>query len=372
MKSLDVRVELPLDRFALDVEFEATRPVTGVFGPSGAGKSSLVEAIAGLRPRTKGRIRLGETVWLDSEQSLCLPPERRGVGYVPQEGLLFPHLDVTGNLQAGIRRAAESNTELLDTVVDLLGLTSLLHRDVTTLSGGERQRVAVGRALCSGPDVLLFDEPLAALDLPLRRRLLTLLRRLRSELTIPMVLISHDPIEIQALCDEVLVLRQGRVSASGSPAEVLSDPRVTPPGPGAGYSNVLPGTITEAQGHSAAVLLAAAGPVITVAPATLAPGDTALLELPADRILIAMEPPPGLSARNALPAIIRRIQPGGGIAMVHAELQPGGPNLVVEVTESTPERLGLAPDRAVHLVFKATSCRLHAERDPRTSERESA
>ena len=367
MKTLEVDLRLPLDSFDLAVEFRAEKPMTGVFGPSGAGKSSLLEAIAGLRRDATGSISLGDTVWLDSAGRIALAPERRGIGYVPQDGLLFPHLDVRRNLLAGAQRASGRHEDRLRSMAELLGLTPLLERSVTSLSGGERQRVALGRALCSGPSLLLLDEPLAALDLPLRRRLLPLLRRLRAELTVPMLFISHDPIEIQALCDEVLVLSDGRIVASGPPARVLNDPGIRPlaqpdePPGYAGYSNVLSGVVVASTADSARVRLGTHGPELTVGPNAATPGEVVLLELPADRILIATEAPRGLSARNALPAEVRQIQSGVGVTLVHALVKPGATRVVVEVTESTPARLGLEPGREIFLVVKATSCRVHGE-----------
>jgi len=357
MKPLDVKLRLPLDHCDLDVEFRATRAITGVFGPSGAGKSSLLEAVAGMRSEAQGRVLLGECVWLDTATGIDLAPEHRGLGYVPQDGLLFPHLDVRGNLLAGSRRRAPG-TMSLESVAGLLSIGGLMERSVTSLSGGERQRVALARALCSGPDLLLLDEPLAALELPLRRRLLTLLRRLRADLTVPMLFISHDPIEIQALCDEVLVLEQGRLVASGPPARVLSAPHRAISGHEV-FTNVLTGHVLGATAGSARVRLGAGGPEVIVAPSRAAAGQV-LLELPADRILIATESPLGLSARNVLSANVQRIRDGSGVSWVDVLLQPGSTRLVVEVTESTPARLGLETGRDVHLVIKATSFRLHA------------
>ncbi len=215
---LEVDVRLALDRFELEVDFVADQPVTGVFGASGAGKTSLLEVVAGLRRGARGRLAFGGEVWLDSTARRFVPPERRHIGYVPQDGLLFPHLNVRENLLAGRKRAVESGqqpAEALETVAGLLELGQLLERSVATLSGGERQRVALGRALCSGPPLLLLDEPLASLDLPLRRRLLPFLRRVRDQLTVPMLLVSHDPIEVQARCDDLSVLEEGRAIARG-------------------------------------------------------------------------------------------------------------------------------------------------------------
>ncbi len=361
---LEVDVSLPLDRFDLRLDFAARRPVTGIFGPSGAGKSSLLEVVAGLRRGAGGRVRLGDETWLDAAARIELPPERRRVGYVPQDGLLFPHLDVRRNLLAGTGRAAQAGArpeELLRRVAELLELTPLLDRSVAGLSGGERQRVALGRALCSGPRLLLLDEPLAALDLPLRRRLLPFLRQVCAELTVPAVLVSHDPIEVQALCDEIVVLRRGEAIARGAPREVLTDPAVFPLAEREGFENVLPGRIVGRRAGTTVVRLGDGLEVVTVPREPSTEGDV-LVGLPANEILIATEEPRGLSARNALPARIVEIRPVGTFGLVTAELAAGLPSVAIEVTEATPADLGLVAGRPIFLVFKATSCRLYGRR----------
>jgi len=219
-------ITLSLDRFTLSVRWETVENSLGIFGPSGAGKTTILESVAGLRKAARGVIRVNGQSWLDSARGLCLPPERRGVGYVPQDALLFPHRNVMENLLSGRRRAerAAKKSVAPDRVLEVLELTDLGRRDVVSLSGGERQRVALGRALCSGPDLLLLDEPLANLDLPLRRRILPYLFKVREEFAIPTLYVSHDATEIKTLSREVLVLDAGKVRAHGHPDEVLTDP----------------------------------------------------------------------------------------------------------------------------------------------------
>ncbi|MEE3178395.1 MAG: ATP-binding cassette domain-containing protein, partial [Verrucomicrobiota bacterium] len=186
----------------MEAEFTGSRRVTGLFGASGSGKTTWLETMAGLRRSARGFIQFGETVWLDSDARIDVPPEQRGIGYVPQDHLLFPHMTVRRNLQSGQQRAAVSGHDfkrMLEDVVDVLELDSLLERGVRELSGGERQRVALGRALCSGPRLLLLDEPLASLDLQLRLRILPFLQRVRDHFDVPMLVVSHNPIELQAL-----------------------------------------------------------------------------------------------------------------------------------------------------------------------------
>lgn len=208
--------------FELDVAFELDHEVTSLFGPSGSGKTTVLALIAGaLRPQT-GRIELGERTLVDTAQGLCLAAERRRVGLVFQDHLLFPHLSVEKNLRYGYRRRrAGANKIDFDQVVEVLELGDLLARMPRHLSGGQRQRVALGRSLLAGPELLLLDEPLAALDAPLKDRILTYLERVVAQWRLPTLYVSHAASEVARLADWVIVLRQGRVAATGTPQQVL-------------------------------------------------------------------------------------------------------------------------------------------------------
>jgi molybdate transport system ATP-binding protein len=223
--ALKLCFNVPLDRFTLDIDCECTHRVTGLFGPSGSGKTTLIESIIGLRKRARGYIACGASVWMDSEQLIFVKTEHRGIGYVPQDHLLFPHYNVRKNLECGVARSQSKGADfaaIFKEVVEVLELDSLLNRKTADLSGGEKQRVALGRALCSCPRVLMLDEPLASLDLELRDRILPFLIRVKDHLKIPILMVSHNPMELQALCDEVMVLREGKIIAQGSPQDVFT------------------------------------------------------------------------------------------------------------------------------------------------------
>jgi molybdate transport system ATP-binding protein len=215
-------LRLPLPRFTLEADVELHGRVAGLFGASGAGKTSLLELIVGLRRPTEGTVNLGERILADAAARRFVPPERRRIGYVPQDGALFPHLSVRRNLLYGAKNG--EGTERLAEIAAVLEIVPLLDRDIAGLSGGERQRVALGRALLASPELLLLDEPFAGVDRPLRGRILPVLVRIRDELRVPMVYVSHEPEEILALCDEALRLDRGRIIAHGTPAEVLAGP----------------------------------------------------------------------------------------------------------------------------------------------------
>ena len=206
MIALDI--QLTQGSFTLEAAVRLEARAAALFGPSGAGKTTILDAIAGLRTPRRGSIVIDDRVLFSTEAGINLPAHRRHVGYVPQDVSLFPHMNVRRNLLYGRHPGLSPD---LDRVVGMLEIAPLLDRRVTDLSGGERQRVALGRALMSGPSLLLLDEPLAAVDVPLRRRILPYLLRVRDELQIPIVYVSHDREEAEELADVVVTLDQGRV-----------------------------------------------------------------------------------------------------------------------------------------------------------------
>lgn len=361
---LEVRVRAPLDRFDLVVDQTIRHRFTGIFGPSGCGKTSLLEVIAGLERQARGRVRLGERVWLDSERGIYVPPERRDIGYVPQDGLLFPHLDVRRNLLAGAHRASGRGgaRATLGSVCELLELGDLLGREVATLSGGERQRVALGRAICSGPQLLLLDEPLASLDLPLRRRVLPFLERVRRELDVPTILVSHDPAEVQTLCDRLVVLRDGTVVTSGVTREVLTDPRVFALS-GGSFENLLPCRLDAVEDSAIRVRLGHDGAGVAVlaarGPGAAADSRTPLfVAFPAHEVIIALSRPQGISARNLLPARIEAITAVDSDRLVTATLTGDGSPVTAQITADACDSLGLELRAEVWLIIKTAACRL--------------
>jgi molybdate transport system ATP-binding protein len=203
--------------FVLDAEFETSDGITGLCGPSGSGKTTTLAIIAGtLRPQ-RGIVRLGDRVLLDTARRIVLPPERRQVGCVFQDLRLFPHLTVEENLRYGLYRRAASKIDL-SRVVEILELATLLDRSPCTLSGGQQQRAALARAVLRGPELLLLDEPLTALDAELKERIVVYLERMLAELRIPTLFVSHDLADVRRLADRVIILASGRVIRAGPTA----------------------------------------------------------------------------------------------------------------------------------------------------------
>lgn len=374
-----VHVRFPLARFDVDFALATDARSIGLFGASGAGKSSVLEAVAGWRAVREGTVELAGRTLLDSRRGLDVKVAARGIGYVPQDTLLFPHWSVEQNIRSGSPRvmtrsgsprvttrngaseSAASRVEI-DRAIEVLELGPLLARSTTSLSGGERQRVALARALCSAPRYLLLDEPLGALDLPLRRKILPYLIRVRETFDLPMLFVSHDATEVQALCDEVAVMREGRVIETGPASRVLGRPAHR----ARELDNVLRGVVVATSGGTARVELAP-GVQFIVPAKGLRAGERALFSLGADEILLSLAPIAGISARNVLAARVERVSVDGDDALVETVLgapstQTGdSPPLVrvsVNVTRASATELALAPNTRVHLVFKTQSVRV--------------
>lgn len=223
------KIALPLNSFALELDLELPHHVTAIFGASGAGKTSLLDLIAGLRQATSAVIRLDDIVLTDTTSGVAVPARRRRIGYVPQDMALFPHLSVRRNLLYGHNPEAESNPLFrFDHVIKVLELDALLDRGIAHLSGGEKQRVTLGRALLSSPRLLLLDEPLSSLDAKLKNQILPFLKRVRDEFPVPILYVTHSADEVSALCDEVIVLEQGRIMKRGTPEAVFGRNGATP------------------------------------------------------------------------------------------------------------------------------------------------
>jgi molybdate transport system ATP-binding protein len=232
MIRLEWTARLTQGAFTLEVEDAASVEVLGLFGPSGSGKTTILEVMAGLRRPDQGDVRVGERVMFSRSLGIDVPVHERRIGYVPQDVALFPHMNVRRNLVYGLRNGSRKGQGRGEApahsdaacahVAEMLEIGGLLGRSVTDLSGGERQRVAIGRALMSAPELLLLDEPLTAVDRDRKDRILPYLLRIRRQLHVPLVYVTHDTGEMREIADRVIRLDQGRIVAAGPPGEVLS------------------------------------------------------------------------------------------------------------------------------------------------------
>ncbi len=227
MIRLECRARLSQGTFTLDFADAASVEVLGLFGPSGSGKTTVLEVMAGLRRPDEGELRVGERVLFSRAMRIDVPVHERRIGYVPQDVALFPHMDVRQNLVYALKNGAGTRVDHAEApahahVAEMLEIGGLLGRRVTDLSGGERQRVAIGRALMSAPALLLLDEPLTAVDQGRKDRILPYLLRIRRQLHVPLVYVTHDTDEMREIADRVIRLDAGRIVAAGPPAGVLS------------------------------------------------------------------------------------------------------------------------------------------------------
>jgi molybdate transport system ATP-binding protein len=348
-------VTLPLPRFVLRVEAALPAGVTAVMGPSGAGKTSLLEAVAGLRARATGRVVVGGAPLVDSARRLSLPPERRRVGYVPQDAGLFPHLSVVENVRFGAR----ADRRAVEAAIDTLELRPLLERRPRTLSGGERQRVALARALATRPRLLLLDEPLAALDAGLRDRVLPWLLRVRDAWSLPCLYVTHNVGEALAAASHLLVMREGRVEAAGEPRALLGAPALAAEAE-AGIENLLPGRVVSHDDAGGITRVQTeAGPEFAV---TLVPeralGSAVTLAIRAEDVLVAAGEVRGLSARNAWTGRVAAVERTGVDVTLRCVLDAGGVELLARITPAAVAALGLRAGGPVWLAIKSHSVRL--------------
>jgi molybdate transport system ATP-binding protein len=352
MLTLDVRKRY--GDFLLEASVSCRYPVTAVFGPSGSGKTTLLNVIAGLE-RASGRIQLGDVVLQDTEAGSFLAPERRGVGYVFQDALLFPHLSVRENLGFAERLRSKTSSITMDRVIDLLDLGAIVDRSPRDLSGGERQRVALGRALLSSPDLLLLDEPLASLDIGLKDRIIPYLRYVRDDLKIPMVYVSHSVGEILQLTGQVIVLNKGAVVASGDFFDLAHREDVFPLLGEFGFENVLQVKVVERRPGEGVTVVDYRGQTLKVPHGNSAETDTMFVGIRANDVILANTTPTGMSIRNVLEGTIAEIRDAGGMKMVSVDV---GKRLMAEVTGEAVVELGLEVGRPVYCLIKTHSIRV--------------
>lgn len=359
----EIEIEGDPTGFPLALSLASDARALGVFGPSGAGKTSLLETVAGWRRPRRGRIAIGGRVLFDSAQRVDVPAAERGIGYVPQDLLLFPHWSAGENVRAGRGRGrapdAARARALFERTVDVLELGDLLDRAVHHLSGGEQQRVALARALCSDPDLLVLDEPLASLDRELRERILPYLMRVQREFGLPLIAVSHEATELQALCGDIALLDRGRATACGPAAATLFRNSADP----ARLENLLSGTVARADGRRVEVALGG-GLALAVAGDPRLLGRSATVAVRAGDLLLATEHGRGLSARNDLPGRIAALHERDFDLLVELTLgdaaaaRPAQPTVFSLVTREAAADLALAPGRSIRVLFKAHSCRV--------------
>ena len=345
-----IYLQINIARSAFELKLELQLPgqgITAIFGPSGSGKTTLLRAVAGLEKNPQGRIQIAANIWQDTKQGIHLPTWQRPLGYVFQESSLLPHLSVAENLNFGLKRALKSansaQTEAnkaLQASIELLGIGSLLKRMPDELSGGERQRVAIARAIAMQPQLLLMDEPLASLDAARRQEIFPWLARLRDELKMPMLYVTHSAEEVTRLADHLVVLDQGHVKAQGSVSAVLTQV-VNPVVVGEDAGALIAGCIgaVDAQWHLSRVDFD--GGCIWMRDAGLPVGKAVRIRILARDVSLATAEPQNTSIQNQLRGSIQSITPDAHPSQVTVVLKCGAEEVLARVTKRAVNELAL-------------------------------
>jgi len=339
-----INLSLPRADFSLDVDLNLPpHGITVLFGPSGSGKTSILRSVAGLETPQRARIVVADHVWQDDSQGISLPTHQRPLGYVFQEASLFEHLNVQRNLLYGLKRTRDPDaTRTLETAITLLEIDHLIHRRVSQLSGGERQRVAIARALATQPRLLLLDEPMAALDTARRQEILPWLEKLRAELSLPMLYVTHSVDELVRLADHVVVLDKGQVTASGAPESVMTSLDM-PILLGEEASALLHGTIAERSDTWHLIRVAFDGGSLWLRDNALPIGHPVRLRVMARDVSIATREPHHTSIQNHCPCVIESITPDAHPSHALLRLRCGNTLLLSRVTHRALDGLDLTP-----------------------------
>lgn len=354
-QTINARFLLDYGEFKFDVDLRLPGSgVTVLFGPSGSGKTTLLRCIAGLQRAPQGFLKINGKIWQDSEHGVFVPTCKRPLGYVFQEASLFPHLTVSENLQFGRKRLGKPPVSVdLQQVIELLGIGHLLTRMPERLSGGERQRVAIARALALSPEVLLMDEPLAALDFQRKQEILPFLIRLHKELNIPVLYVTHSQQEVAQLADTLVIMAEGRALASGPLAETLSRLDV-PLAHDREAATVWPVTVVEHETDYHLTHVAFAGGTLSLPSIDADAGTPLRVQIYARDVSICLEAPKATSILNVLLATIT------GLANNHdgqtvVRLRVGTQALLAHITRKSAMLLDLQVGMGVYVQIKGTS-----------------
>jgi len=355
--SHEIRARFRVDRGNFQLDLDLTLPgrgITALFGHSGSGKTTCLRAMAGLERAAQGYFAIGGNVWQDEARGLFVPPHQRALGVVFQEASLFPHLSVRGNMEFGQKRVSTAaDSFALPAVAELLGISQLLGRSPNQLSGGERQRVAIARALLAAPQILLMDEPLAALDLKRKLEILPYLERLHRELAIPIIYVSHAPDEVARLADHLVLLDNGKLAASGPLNQVLS--RIDLPSTFADDAGVVIETIIAAHEADDLTRLEFPGGTIFVS-RRHEPLETPLrCRIHARDVSLALVPQMQSSILNCVNAVVVDLAPTNTPGHVLVKLDVAGGPLLARITRRSAEKLDLRPGLALLAQIKSVA-----------------
>jgi len=353
----EVNITLPRKNFELEINQQFSDGITGIFGPSGSGKTSLLQSLSGLTTPKRGRIVIGDKVVFDAKQKINVPVEKRNIGYVFQEGRLFPHMSVEKNLMYGFK--IKGNKEIgFDEVVDMLGLAHILNSKPAQISGGERQRTALGRSLLSSPDILLLDEPFSAVDMSLRNQILPFILRIQKKVNIPILVVSHDIPDLLKLTETLFIMQKGKCLGHGEYYQLLKEPAIADIFRKGAIVNAIHMDVLNTNAETGLTLLGYKlgnqEIIITCdkSKEIYKEGQQIKIFINADDIALSTEKSSTISIQNQVMGTVKDIIRRGTSLLYIVD---AGFKLVVEVTAESQSRMGIKLGSQVWCLFKSVA-----------------
>lgn len=358
-------IRIQKDKFILKADFEIPKGITGIYGPSGAGKTTLLHLLSGMDKPDTGRIQIGEELVYDHGNKICISPQKRKIGYVFQEGRLFPHLSVRKNLLYGYKLLSNSDRKVqLDDIVNLLELEELLDKNPVQLSGGQKQRVAIGRALLTSPKILLLDEPFSALDQALRAQIIPYLIKISKNLNISLLIVSHDISDILKLTDELVLVKDGNIMGSGNYYDLILNKSLIEFTGGSGLLNFIPLEIDSHNCEKGLTILKNANAdieiKISMKPCNekLEKGHPIKVSMRPEDVAISLNRVEGVSIQNQLKGKIESIIDKDNHTFCVVDL---GFKILAEITHASANRMGLVPGKEIWCLFKTQALNVHLQ-----------
>lgn len=360
-KKMGGEVRLSLARgegFKLEVAFDLLPSgITVLFGPSGCGKTTVLRSVAGLENEAQGIVRIGDDLWLDTEKKVFVPTWKRPLGYVFQEASLFPHMTARENLEFGLKygRASRGGGNRMEEAVELLGLSKLLDHRPAALSGGERQRVAIARALVLDPEILLMDEPLSALDWARRQEIMPWIERIRDELQIPVLYVTHSAEEVARLADMIVLMENGKIRKKGPASQLLCE--ITAPVEiESDRISFLHGKVAEIDGkYGLARLVLVTGDDLWISSEGLSQGDEIRVKVFARDVALSLKAEHENSMQNAIACRVQAVTPESDPSQVLVDLACGSDRLMARLTRRAADLLALAPGKEIWAQVKTAA-----------------
>lgn len=359
MAAVSFHIKIKRNDFVLNVCAEVENGITGIFGPSGHGKTSLLNAIAGTVKPNEGKIVIRDRVVFDSKNKVNTPVKNRKVGYVFQDIRLFPHYTITKNLNYG--RKNSSDDAIFQDVVDILNIVHLLDRKPDQCSGGEKQRVAIGRAILSGSEVLLMDEPFSALDVNLRKEIIPFLTAVSQKFSLPILIVSHDLQDLLSLTDKLILLKEGNLLAQGKFQDlILDEANLDAMNESGWYSTLHLFVFAQLETKNMVLLKSNRSDLQIQVLSQTINGPVRVNQklrvlIKPENIALSKEPVFNISLRNQIQGVIKKVFVKNGLAYCVVDV---GEHIIAEVTEASQKNMNLFPGETVYCLFKSAALKV--------------